>query len=368
MAAELRRCLSPWRRAKRWARRRRRLVACTAGALLLLTLYAGYFVATLPPYGERQLSAALAALQRNELPAAIGHLNEAAAHLPPERKAPLADAYYRVGKAAFDAKDYGLAVEHFTHAIHRGLNSQEVWFYRGASYYLQHQSSFYYRAQEDFHTATTVEQTTWTWAQVLACGADCSLSTGPPSRAESDFHSAMNLGYKSLAVLNEAGLACHLNGSYAKADSYLTEGIETALAGKAEVADSTLLALYYNRAMNEQRWAQNQQRRCNDRSKHDIERAIALAPDDYLPRLLAADLYAIGAAQDEPDWRIAVDHMREGIRLGAPRSLTTLGPYRTALCEAVRAQPGGEELLAAQAAKRSRPAPNRLHVLDELLR
>ncbi|HVW37229.1 MAG TPA: serine/threonine-protein kinase, partial [Pirellulales bacterium] len=75
MAAELRRCLSPLRRAKRWVRRRRKLVACAATAFLSLAAWAGYFVATLPPYGERQLSAALAALERRELPAAIGHLN-----------------------------------------------------------------------------------------------------------------------------------------------------------------------------------------------------------------------------------------------------------------------------------------------------
>ena len=52
MAAQLRRCLSPWRRAKRWARRRRKLVACAATAFLSLAAWAGYYLATLPPYGE----------------------------------------------------------------------------------------------------------------------------------------------------------------------------------------------------------------------------------------------------------------------------------------------------------------------------
>ena len=373
MAAQLRRCLSPWRRAKRWARRRRRLVACTTTAFLSLAAWAGYFLATLPPYGERELRKATAALERRDLTTAIGHLNEAATYLPPESKTSLADAYFRVGKAAFDAKDYGLAVEHFTHAINRGLDTQDVWFYRGAAYYRQHLEATHHLAVKDFLAAIRTKPGTWTLGQLSACMADSEMSTNGAAAAQSSYSSAVNYGYKTLAVLNNKGLAHTLSGqprgfSYKAAEECLTEGLETALADREKVDDATLLALYYNRAMNEQRWAQNQQRRCNDLSKQDIQRAIALAPKRYLSRLMAADIYQLHAAEGEPDWQIAVDHMREGIRLGAPRSLTTLGPFRTALTEAVRAQPGGEALLAAQPEEASEPLPNRLHVLDDLLR
>jgi len=362
LAAQLRQCLSPWRRAKRWARRRRKLVACAATAILSLTAWAGYFVATLPPYGERELRKATAALDRRDLTAAMGHLNEAAAYLPPERNSALADACFRAGQAAYDAKEYGLADNQLKNAIDRGLNSKEVWFYRGAACYRQGDWGL---ANSYFLKAYEIKPA----AHLSACMGDSVLQDGDQVLAMAEYQGAIRDGYETLAVLNNLGSAYLMGGKdFEQAESCFARAIEKAAASETPSKASALVALYYNRALIEFRRAENQQRMCSELSKQEIQKAVSLAPDRCLPRLLAADVYGLHAAEGDAGRRLAVDYMQDAIRLGAPASLTNKSQLLRELVAAVRDRPGGDALLAAQQQELTEPLPNRLHVLDDLLR
>lgn len=362
MAAEFRRCLSPWRRAKRWARRRRKLVACASIAIVSLAVWAGYYVATLPPYGERELRKATAALDRRDLTAAIGHLNEAAAYLPPKSNASLADAYFRAGKAAFDAKEYGLADDQLKNAINRGLNTQEVWFYRGAACYRQEEWGL---ANSYFFKADQIEPA----AHLSACMGDSALQDGKQELAIAMYRDAIGDGYETLAVLNNLGAAYMMGGkNLEQAEACFSRAVQMAIASDSPGQSSAWLALYYNRSLIEFRRAFNQNRKCGELTKQEIRKAVALAPDRYLPKLLAADVYGLYASEGNADRRLAVDYMQDAIRLGAPASLTNNSPLRKELVAAVRDRAGGEALLAAQQQELTEPLPNRLHVIDDLLR
>ena len=369
MAAEWRRILTPGRRARRWASQHRRWVASAAIGLLSLAALGGYYVVTLPPYGERELHAAKAALDRRDLPAAIGHIGEAALHLPREGKAALAEMQYRVGKAAFDAGDYGLADEYFTHALNRDYAAQDVWFYRGAARFRR---AMYNDAHSDFMAAAKAREGSWARAQLYACQGDCSFEIAAAGSTVATYRSAIVEGYKTITVLNNLGLACIINGqprgfNFEEAEAYLSEAIDDALAHPAEVSDAKRLALYYNRAMNELRYAAMQQRKCDERAKQDVRQALALAPNRYMPQLLAADVFALHADKEDPDWRAAVGHMREAIRLGAPPSQTGFSSQRAELLEAVRSLPEGNAILAARKSEGSEPSPGHLSVLDDLI-
>ena len=362
LAAELRCCLSPVSRGKRWMRRRRGWVAGAAAMLVLLAGFACYYAATMPSYGQRQLQEARAALDRQDLPAAIRHVNEAAANLPPESKALLAGTYYRIGRAALAAEDYGLAEEYFTHAINRGLETQEVYFHRGAAAYRQAQ---WERANGDFVKAKEIKPE----PHLFACLGDCKLHSGPAKLAQSWYRLAMDGGYETIAVLNNLGLACSLNdANFDEAETFLTRAIAMCPARKVGVKDSKRLALFYNRAKNEFRRAMYKNRKCDDLAKRDIEEAIACDPERYLSRLTAADVYALNAPQGDDDWRKAVEFMEQAIRLGAPLAMASPGPIRGPLVDAIRARADWDKLMSARRPEYSEPSPAQLDVLDDLVR
>lgn len=366
MAAQLRRCLSPASRAKRWLRRRRGWVAAAATTLAFLAASAGYYAATMPSYGERQLQQARAALDRQELPAAIRHVHEAAANWPTESKAALAETYYQIGRAALAAEDYGLAEELFTHAINRGLETQDVYFYRGAASYRQAQWG---RANDDFFKANEIKAA----GRLLACMGDCKLHAGPARSAQASYRFAMERGYETIAMLNNLGLACSVSGTsngvnFDEAETYFTRAIAKCSEREAGNKDSRRLALYYNRAKNEFRRAQQQQRTCSELAKQDIEQAIACDPQRYWPYLTAADIYALNAAIGGADWKKAVGFMERAIRLGAPLALANDGLFRGPLVDAVRAQADWEQLVCTRRPELEESSPTQIDVLDDLLR
>jgi tetratricopeptide (TPR) repeat protein len=300
------------------------------------------------------------------LTAATGHLNEAAAYLPPKSNASLADAYFRAGKAAYDAKEYGLADDQLKNAIDRGLNTQAVWFYRGAACYRQADWGL---ANSYFLKAYEIKPA----AHLSACMGDSVLQNGDQVLAMAEYQGAIRDGYETLAVLNNLGAAYLLDGQgggdkFEHAEACFSRAMDKAAEDDAPGNASVLLALYYNRATLEHRRAFNQKRRCGDLSKQEIRKAVALAPDRCLPRLLAADIYGLHASEGDADRQLAVDFMQDAIRLGAPASLTNNSRLRKELVAAVRDRPGGDALLAAQQRELAEPLPNRLNVLDDLLR
>lgn len=366
MAAELRRCLSPVSRAKRWTRRRRGWIAAAATMLVFVAAFAGYYAATRPPYGQRQLQQARAALDRQELPVAIRHVHEAAANLPPGSQAALAETYYQIGRAALAAEDYGLAEEYFTHAANRGLENQDLYFYRGAASYRQAQ---WERAKEDFFKANEIQAE----AHLLACMGDCRLHTGPATAAQASYRFAIERGYETIAVLNNLGLACSLSGAssgvnFEEAEACFTRAIAQCPERQSGVKDSRRMAPFYNRAKNDFRRAQPMASKCGDLAKQDIEEAIACDPEGYLPSLTAADIYALNSAVGDADWRKAVGFMERAVRLGAPLALVEQDRLRGPLVDAVRAQVDWEQLLRTRRPEFEEPSPAQLDVLDDLLR
>src|SRR6185437_10350132 len=77
LAAALRGCLSPARRARRWARARRGRVAAAAGAVVIAAVLLAYHFATRPHYAERELKAAEAAVAAGDFASANQHIEEA---------------------------------------------------------------------------------------------------------------------------------------------------------------------------------------------------------------------------------------------------------------------------------------------------
>ena len=255
-----------------------------------------------------------------------------------------------------------MADEQLKHSINRGLNTQEVWFYRGAACYRQEDWGL---ANSYFFKAYQIEPA----AHLSACMGDSALQDGKQDLAMAMYRGAIRDGYETLAVLNNLGSAYMMGGkNLEQAEACFSRAVQMAIASDSPGESSAWLALYYNRALMEFRLAFNQQRACSELSKQEIQKAVLLAPDRCLPSLLAADVYGLYAAEGDADRRLAVDYMQDAIRLGAPASLINNSQLRKELVAAVRGRAGGEALLAAQQQELTEPLPNRLHVLDDILR
>ena len=115
LATELRRCLSLRRRLLRRARAHPMLVGFSAGVLLTVGAGGSYHFAAREPYGIRELRTARAAVARSDMTAARRRLDNAGRFgVPSDARGALADAYYRVGKLAYEQRDMEAAYTHLT--------------------------------------------------------------------------------------------------------------------------------------------------------------------------------------------------------------------------------------------------------------
>jgi tetratricopeptide (TPR) repeat protein len=375
LASALRQCLSPAQRLRRWARAYRGWVAAATGAAAVLVLLFAYVIATRPPYAERELLEANAAIANHDRGSAAWHLDEAVrSGLRSELHGEAAECYYRIGKRAFDERDYGQALEHFAKAAHYGLSSWELWFYRGAANY---RTGEYELADSDFTKAQLrppparfIAASPW----LMACMGDCAMRRGKASTAQAAYRAVLQQDFESIAVFNNMGLATSRNGAlngehFAEAEEYLTLAIERAAKEFADDRDPRLQPLFYNRALNEfnRSTAAAKQNKCDARAKRDIEIAIECGPDRAWPWWVAAGIHGWMADEDSKDWRSAVDFMQEALKRGAPFEGLEQDPLRWKLVEKVRKRPGFGELLRSRTREKMDPPPNQLDVLDEML-
>src|SRR5262249_20429936 len=77
LAADLKRCLSPLRRVRRWTSRHPRRALATLFVFLAALLAGGLFWFSLPPYEVRELNRGLEAYRQEEYSRAVGHFSKA---------------------------------------------------------------------------------------------------------------------------------------------------------------------------------------------------------------------------------------------------------------------------------------------------
>lgn len=366
LAAALRQCLSPAQRLRRWVRARRAWAASATAAALALSGCLAYYFAARPSYGERELRAAVAALGDRDRAGALGHLEEAArADLRPESEFELAAAYYRLGKAEFDDKEYGLALEHFGRANTYGLDSADLWFHGGAANYRRGQ---YALAQDDFLKAQSIDPS----PLLTACRGDCALRENNPRSAEAIYRAVLRQDLNSVAVFNNLGLAISLSGdrkgaNLVEAERYFSLAIGEAAKQFTDKHESRLQSLFYNRAFNELKHSTFVKKKCGPRAKQDIRAAIECDSDHAAPWLLAAGIYGWMADEGDPDWRAAVDFMQGAIQRGAPFERMQRDALHAKLIAAVRTRGGFDDLLRNRTPKHVDEPSRQLDVLDEML-
>jgi serine/threonine protein kinase len=116
------------RRVKRWIQRHRYISSVVAGILGLTLLSAVVFVATIPPYYERQRRLAVAALERHDVHKAIDYLDASLATKPD-----FGDALFLRGVAHQMDRKHLDAVGDFEAAEQAGYDSEALWSYWGYS-------------------------------------------------------------------------------------------------------------------------------------------------------------------------------------------------------------------------------------------
>jgi len=374
LAAALRGCLSPARRARRWARARRGRVAAAAGAVVIAAVLLAYHFATRPPYAERELKAAEAAVAAGDFASANQHIEEAVdSNLQTEFHGKAAECYYRIGKLAFDKQEHGQALEHFEHAAHYGLDRWELWFYRGFANY---RIGEYVLAESDFIKAQLRPAPAGFPAaspQLIACRGDCALRRGDARAAQAAYRAALAQNFDSIAMLNNMGRATSLNGALngkhlIEAEKYLTSAIERASKAFANERDPKLQPLFYNRAVNGFDRCKVSGEKCDPRTKQDIRIAIECGPDRAWPWWKAAEIHSWMTADGEPDWLLAVRFMEEAVKRGSPFDEPAANPFCGRVQEAVRTRPGFDDLLRHRSRGKMDPPPVQLDVLDEIVR
>ncbi|HEV7223452.1 MAG TPA: serine/threonine-protein kinase [Pirellulales bacterium] len=375
LAAALRQCLSPAQRARRWAYAHRGRVAAGAGIVVIAAGLSAYHFATRPPYAERELRAAEAAVAAGDGASASRHVEEAVhSDLRMELHGKAAECYYRIGKLAFDEKDYGRALEYLEHATHQGLDRWELWFYRGAANY---RIAEYVLAESDFIKAQLRPAPAGfpaASARLMACMGDCALRRGDARAAQAAYRAALQNNFDSVAVLNNMGRAASLNGAangehLIEAEKYLTLAIERAANEFADPRDPRLQPLFYNRAAAELKRSTSftARKKCDPRAKRDIRIAIECGPDRAWPWWMAAGIYGWQAGEKDPAWRSAVDFTWEAIQRGAPFEQLEKDQFRWRLIEAVRRRPGFDDLLRDRVREKMDAPPVQLDFLDEIL-
>jgi serine/threonine protein kinase/Tfp pilus assembly protein PilF len=195
LAAALRKCLTPLRRARRWAFLHPRLAAAAVFLTLATTALGSYSAAVYEPYPQRQL---------------------------------------HHGVEAYHQGDYGQAIARLTLALDADKNPY-AFFLRARSHLKLGDMG---AALLDFERANQLSPD----GQTEACLGYCQHFTGQrdPGRAAADYTRAMNAGFATPEVLNNLGF-CYLRLNQLDAAKHC---LDLAIG-----ADPTLQSAYYNRAL-----------------------------------------------------------------------------------------------------------------------
>jgi serine/threonine protein kinase len=263
LAAALRKHLSPAWRTRRWVSARRVLVTATVGLGLLAGLAAWTFLAPHEPYAEHQLHR---------------------------------------GQEAYRQGSYAEALTYFEKALEAEPESAWAYFYRGRAHQKLDQWDL---AQADYYKADQLLQD----GRIKACMGYCANRMFDHAQAVRYYTDALNLGFRSPALLNNLGYSCAQQPDQAVA---VKEYLDQAIA-----LDGRLQAAYFNRALVESTLVE-QGKHTPEQAIRDIETAIALGPPAADLHYHAAYFYALAARQTPQNSGPALDHVEKAIALGRP--------------------------------------------------
>jgi serine/threonine protein kinase len=288
LAAAIRCELGPWRRARRWVRSHRTLVATLTGVVLLTVLVALGLLARIPSYSVRQ---------------------------------------YRQGLVYRKQGQWRLAADSFTESLRSDSgNADGLWARARALCQLRE----YQMACNDFHAAYELTNAPNCYAGMGYCFGGLEQ----PKPAIKYYRLALEGGYSSPGLLNNLGYALIRTGQGDAAEQYLKQAIQQ--KSDLQAAHRNLVLVYLHRAI---------------AGKPLPKEAIGYArraaeigpPSTDLYRDVAA-FFAVAARKDAELLPLATRYVEKALDCGLdPRVFSTDPAF-----EAVRQSPAFEQILAKQ--------------------
>ena len=261
LANALRRYLSPWQRARRLARARRRVVLAGACVVMGVAIAGLYALAVRDPYSVRQLQRGLIEYRHGNFRAAIKHLNESV-----EADPNLASAFFLRGRAYQQVDDVTAALPNYMEAN---------------------------RLAPDGST--------------FACVGYCHSLLDSHGPSIWNYEKAIENGFAPAAVLNNLGYGYGQVHREADASHYLDQAIDL---------DPRLQAAYYNRAMIQFRRAIRAHEPIPTSAIADMQEAVRLGPVTAELLRDTSRVYAMAAREDPACVQLAVEYLRKAIDLG----------------------------------------------------
>ncbi len=264
LAASLRCCNSPVRRAWRWAGQHRWLVGLSSAILTVLVIVLIALISTREPYAVRQLQQALQSYRR---------------------------------------ADYEAAERQLTQLVEVDKRNAAAWFWRARTRQKQGQPLL---AVDDYARAAEFAPA----GEIYACQAYCYAVERKYSHAISSSEKAIRAGFDSAELYNNSGL--------------LLSSLQTRFAEALRVLDAALTlnphlrSALHNRAWTELNWATaDHQHVWNPRALADIDTAVQSGPPNGSLYLDAARIHARAPGKGPPDRERIHRYLREAMRLGS---------------------------------------------------